>query len=121
MVQSSCSNLGVTFDKNVSFKQYISKTCRCYFYHIHVLCRIRQYTSLSVVKTIATALVCSKLDYCNFLFYNTANKDIAKFQCVQNCFTRVVMRSPHFSHSVPLLKSLHWLPVHYHIILRFVQ
>ena len=56
------------------------------------------------------------LDYCNSLLYNTANKDIARLQRVQNCLARVVTRYPRFSSSVPLLKSLHWLPVHYRII-----
>ena len=31
---------------------------------------------------------------------------------------KVVTRSPQFSRSVPLLKSLHWLAVHYRIILK---
>ena len=35
---------------------------------------------------------------------------------VQHCLARVFTRSPRFSHSVPLLKSLHWLPVRYRII-----
>ncbi|KAK2186163.1 hypothetical protein NP493_212g05008 [Ridgeia piscesae] len=69
--------------------------------------RIRPFISLSIAKTIATALVSSRLDYCNSLLYNTANKDIAKLQRVQNCLASVVTRSPHFSRSVPLLKSLH--------------
>ena len=63
-----------------------------------------------------SALVSSRLDYCNSLLYNTANKDIARLQRVQNCLARVVTRSPSFSSPVPLLKSLHWLPVHYRVI-----
>ena len=105
----------VMFDENLNFKQHISKTCRCCFYHIRDL---RRFISLSVAKTIATALVSSRLEYCNSLLYNTANKDIAKLQRVQNCFARVVTRSPRFSRSVPLLKSLHWLPVNYRIIFK---
>ena len=115
---ASVLNLGVTFDENFNFKQHISKTCRCCFYHIRDLHRIRRFLSLSVAKTIATALVSSRLDYCNSLLYNTANKDIAKLQRVQHCLARVVTRSPRFSRSVPLLKSLHWLPVHYRIIFK---
>ena len=112
---ASVFNLGVTFDENFNFKQYISKTCRCCFYHIRDLRRIRRFISLSVANTIATALVSSRLDYCNSLLHKTASKDIAKLQCVQNCLARVVTRSPRFSRSVPLLKSLHWLPAHYRI------
>ena len=101
----SVLNLGVTVDKNFNFKQHISKTCHCYFYHI---CSLRRIISFFVAKTIATDLVSSRLDYCNLLLYNTANKDIAKLQCVQIILARVVTRSPHFSRSVPLLKSLHY-------------
>ena len=115
---ASVLNLRVTFDENFKFKQHISKTCRCCFYHIRDLRRIRQFISLSIAKTIPTALVTSRLDYCNSLLYNTANKDIAKLQRVQNCLARVVTRSPRFSRSVPLLKSLHWLPVHYRNIFK---
>ena len=100
----SVSNLGVNFDESLNFKQHISKTCRCCFYHICDLRCIRRFLSLSVAKTIATALVSSRLDYCNSLLYNTANKDIARLQRVQNCLARVVTHSPHFSSSVPLLK-----------------
>ena len=45
-------------------------------------------------------------------------KDVTKLQRVHNCLARVVTRSPHFSRSVPLLKSLHWLPVRYRIIFK---
>ena len=83
------SNLGVNFDESFNFKQHISKTCRCCFYHIREP-RIRRLLSLYVAKTIATTLVSSRLDYCNSLLYNTANKDIVRLQRVQNCLARVV-------------------------------
>ena len=47
-----------------------------------------------------------------------ASKDILKLQCVQNGLVMVVTRSTRFSHSVPLLKSLHWLPVQSPIIFK---
>ena len=94
------------------------QTIWSYFYPSKVLSSIRRFISLSVAKTIAIALVSSRLSYCNSLLYNTANKDIAKLQCVQNCLARVVTRSPRFSRSVPLLKLLHWVRVHYHIIFK---
>jgi len=40
------------------------------------------YISLSVVKIVATALITSRLDYCNSLLYNIASKDILKLQCI---------------------------------------
>ena len=115
---ASVLNLVVTFDENFNFKQHISKTCRCCIYHIRDLRRIRRFISLSVAKTMVTALASSRLDYCNFFLYNTANKDIAKLQRVQHCLASVVTLSPRFSRSVPFLKSLHRLPVHYRIIFK---
>jgi len=64
------------------------------FYHIRDLRPIRRYVSLSVAKTIATALVSSRIDYCNSRLYNTANKVIAKRQRVQNSLAKAVARSP---------------------------
>ena len=61
------------------------------------------------------ALVSSKLDYCNSLFYNIPGKDIARLQRVQNCLARVVTKAPHFSRSTPILKRLHRPPVKFRI------
>ena len=60
----SARNLhGVIFDDNYNFRQHISQTCRCCFYHIRDLRRIRRSMTFVVAKTIATALVSSRLDY----------------------------------------------------------
>ena len=107
---TSAKNLGVLFDSS-----HISQTCRACFYHIRDLRRIRKSLSLDLAKQIAVALVSSKLDYCNSLFHNMPEKDIARLQRVQNCLARVVTNAPRFSHSVPILKRLHWLPVKFRI------
>ena len=115
---ASAWNLGITFGNNFNFRQHISQLCRCCFYHIRELRRICRYLPLSVAKTIATSFVSSRLDYCNSLYHNIALKDVMKLQRVQNCLSRVVTKSPNFSHSVPLLKSLHWLPIRHRIIFK---
>jgi len=113
-------NLGVTFDIHFNFRKHISLTCHSCFYRIRDLHRIRRYISLSVAKTIARSLITSRLDfdYSNSVLSNIASKASLKLQCVQNCLARVVTRSPRFFHSVPLLKSLHWLPVQSRIIFK---
>ena len=45
---------------------------------------VPQYLPIPVEKTIATAQVTSRLDYCNSLFHNIAIQDIKKVH-VQNC------------------------------------
>jgi len=59
--------LGVTCDNDSNFRKHVSLICRCCFYHSRDLRRIRRYISLSVAKTIATALITSRFDYCNSL------------------------------------------------------
>ena len=114
----SARNLGVIFDNNYNFGQHISQNCRCCFCRIRDLRCIRRYMTFAVPKAIAAALVSSRLDYCNSIYYNIALKDILKFQRVHNCLARVVTRSPRFSQSLPLLKALDWLPVQYRFILK---
>ena len=80
--------------------------------------QIRKSLSLDIAKQIAVALVSSKLDYCNSLFHNMPEKDIARLQRVQNCLARVVTKAPRFSCSVLMLKQLHWLPVKFGINFR---
>ena len=93
----------------------VSNICKSCFYHIRDLRRIRRHIPLSTAKIISNALISSRLDYCNSLLNNIAKQDLSKWQRVQNCLARVVLRAPRFSPSLPLLKQLHWLPVNYRI------
>ena len=108
-------NLDVVFDKDFNFHQHIYQVCKSCFSHIRDLRRIRRHLSISTAKTISTALISSRLDYCNSLLNNIAKRDLAKLQRVHNCLARVVLRAPQFSSSLPLLIQLHWLPVTYRI------
>ena len=78
---ASANNLGVLVDSSLNFRTHISQTCSACFYHIRDLRRIRKSLSLDLAKQIAVALVSSKLDYCNSLFHNMPEKDIAKVSC----------------------------------------
>jgi len=66
-----------------------------------------------MAKSVASSLVCPRLDYANFLLLNTTQKNINRLQCIQNTLARVVA-----SHAVPrgtdsfdILQDLHWLPI----------
>ena len=64
---------------------------------------------------LANALVSSHLDYCNSTLTGIAETDLTKLQRVLNRLARVVTESPPYTRSVPLLRSLHWLPVKYRV------
>ena len=108
----SAMNLG---DSGLNFRQHISQVSSSCFYHSRDLKRIRKNLPLAFAKQIAVALVTIKLDYCNSFLHEIPAKDIHKLQHVQNCLARVVTKAPLFSRSIPLLKSLHWLPIKFRI------
>ena len=111
----SARNLGVIFDKNFNFRSHISAICSSCIYRIQDLRRIRCHLDLDSAKLLANALVSSRLDYCNSLLSGIAETDLTKLQRVLNRLVRVVTKSPPFTRSVPLLGSLHWLPVKYRV------
>ena len=79
---------------------------------------IRRHRDLNSAKVLATALVSSSLDYCNSLLYVIADIDLTRLQRVQNQLASLVIKSLLFTCSLPLLRSLHWLPVRFRILLK---
>ena len=112
--KSAC-NLGVIFNKNFNFHSHISAICSSCIYHVRDLRCVRRYLDLDSAKLLATALVSSRLDYCNSLLSGIAETDLTKLQRILNHLACVVTKSPPFTRSVPLLRSLHWLPVKYRV------
>ena len=57
------------------------------------------------------AFISSKLDYCNSLLYNLPKYAIKKLQYVQNAAARLITFSSKYSHIIPILEDLRWLPI----------
>jgi len=45
---------------------------------------------------------------------------LSRLQSVQNTAARTVTRTRKFEHITPILKKLHWLPVHYRIVYKIL-
>ena len=96
-------------DKHISS---LTKSC---FLQLHDLRRIRPFISRTAAITIANVFVHSRLDFYISLFYSLPTYSNHRLQKVQNTVARIVTNSSHFSHITPTFKSVHWLPVFYHI------
>ena len=92
--------------------QHVHSVCRTGYYHLRNIGRIRRNLTLDATKTLVHALVTSRLDYCNSLLYGLPANHLAKMQRLQNACARVITRTGRRSHIIPVLKELHWLPVH---------
>ena len=60
----------------------------------------------------------TRLDYCNSLLYGIADIDLTRLQRVQNQLACLVTKSPPLTRSIPLLRSVHWLPVRFRILVK---
>ena len=115
----SARNLGAIFDKNFIFRLHISAVISWCFYHMWDLWLIRRHLDLDSAKLLATALVSSRLAYCNSLLYGIADIDLKRVQRAQNQLARrLVTNSSPLTCSLPLLRSLHWLAIRFRILFK---
>ena len=78
---------------------------------------IRQYLDQPAAEKLIHAFVSSELDYCNSLLFGLPGKEISKLQRVQNSAARLITKTRKTDHITPILRKLHWPPVHKRIIL----
>jgi hypothetical protein len=114
----SARNLGVTFDKHMSFNDQINKVCKAAHMQIRDIRRIRDLVPKSALIPLANALVASRLDYCNSLYNGMAKSNVQKLQRIQNSIARAITKTRKHGHIKPVLHTLHWLPVEQRIIFK---
>ena len=113
-------NLGVWLDSSLTMNTHINKTCSIAFYHLYNLRRIRKYLSKESTEILIHALISSRIDYCNSLYYGLPAYQIHKIQRVQNAAARLIFKASKFCHVSPLLYDLHWLPVRQRILFKIL-
>ena len=100
---------------NLSMSDHITKTCSATFYHLYNTRRIRQHLTKECTETLIHTFITSHLDYCNSLLHGSPDYLLNKLQRVQNAAARIIFKESKYCHVTPLLRTLHWLPVVYHI------
>ena len=85
------------------------------YINIRRISSTRHLLSIDVAKTLLSAFVLPKLDYCNSLFHDSPMYMLERFQKVQNSAARQIFQCRKQNHISPLLMSLHWLPINAHI------
>lgn len=103
--------LGVTLDNCLNLNHHVSNICSISYYHIRALRHIRPFLDLNTTKSLASAIVGSRLDYANAILYGLSSYNLNRLQRLQNSLARVVIHSTATTSSTSALRSLHWLPV----------
>ena len=94
---------------------HIGKACSKAFFGLHKIKQIRKFLSEEATVTLIHAFVTSHLDYCNFLLYGVPKCQIDRLGKVLNAAASVTQQVPRYSHIIPVLKSLHWLPIGFRV------
>jgi retron-type reverse transcriptase len=104
--------LGVTLDNSLTFHKHVNQVSQSCYYHLKALRHIRHCLDNHTASLIAHALISSRLDYANSVLFGAPHYVTHKLQRIQNSLARIVLQSDSRAHSEPLLRKLHWLPVH---------
>ena len=108
---TTAKNLGFHFIDDMRNDAHVQDICRKVYIDIQRISSIRHLLSIDATKTMISALVLPKLDYCNSLFFSSPMYALEKFQKVHNSAARLIFQCCKQNHISNLLMSLHWLPI----------
>lgn len=108
-------DLGVLVDAELTMKHHISRVVSSCFFQLRRLRQIRRSVGEEVTKRLVTALILSRLDYCNAVLAGLPQSTLQPLQRVQNAAARLVSDTKPRDHISPVLAQLHWLPVNQRI------
>ena len=82
------------YQTSIMNKKHVSEVGKASYFHIRALRHIRSSLTIDAAKTVASAIVGSRLDYCNSLLACTSVLNLSYLQLVQNTLARVVAQKP---------------------------
>ena len=90
----------------------INSICQSAFYHLRNIAQISKHLSFRHRETLIHVFVTSKIDQYNMLLSGLRQDQVRKPQNVENSAARLLTGSCKHEHITPVLRDLHWLPVH---------
>ena len=109
--KQSVKNLGFTLDCHLTMNAHVSNIARTCYFELCRLTSICRFLTSTATATLVSALVLSRIDYCNSLLFGFTHDVTSHLQRIQNYAARVISRLPRSSNLTTHLKSFHWLPV----------
>jgi hypothetical protein len=104
-------NLGMYVDSELSMQQHVSRLARACFFQIRRLRSVRKQLGRQVTAQLVSALVLSRLDYCNAVLAGLPASTLAPLQRVLHAAARLVLELGPRDHVSAALHELHWLPI----------
>ena len=95
----------------MSVELQVKNVCRSAYSELRRISTIRHLLSVDSTKILVSASVISRLDYCHSFLSGCPKHLLEKLQKVQNSAARLVLKAHNLDHVLPLLRTLHWLPI----------
>ena len=113
-------DLGVAVDSHLKLTTHINTVCKSASLALRNIGRIRRYLTQEDCEKLVHAFITSRLDSCNSLLFGLPRCHLDKLQRVQNSAARLITGTKKHDHITPVLRRLHWLPVHSRIIYKIL-
>lgn len=110
---AQAGNLGVVFDSSLTWEAHVTELSRRCMGLLIGLSHVRHCLPDGVIKTIVTALVISRVNYCLSVYGNGTKKNLNRLQKILNFATRVIFGRRKFDHVTDLREKLNWMPPEY--------
>ena len=95
----------------MSVELHIKNVCRSAYSELRRISTVRHLLSADSTKTLVSAFVLTRLDYCNSLLSGCPKHLLEKLKKVSNSAARLILKAHKRDHVSPLLRTLHWLPI----------
>lgn len=98
----------------------ISTVVKASFFHLRQLAKVKPLLARQHFEKVIPAFITSRVDYCNALYYGVSQSSLPWLQLVQNAAAHLLTGARKREHITAIPASLHWLPVHCRVCLKFL-
>ena len=106
---SEAKNLGVTFDRSLTWDSHVSKLAQKCFGILTGISHIRHYLPPGTLPILVSALVLSHIRYCLSVYSNGSAKNLSTINKILNFAARVISGKKKFDHISSVRSNLGWL------------
>ena len=103
-------NRGVYMDDELNMQVHIGKMAVICFFHLR---QLRFTLTSSSMLRLISALIISRIEYCNSVLYGLPAITLSPLQRVLHAAVRLIANLGYRDHVTPAMKELHWLPIAY--------
>ena len=116
----SVKNVGVWLDMHLNLETHVNKIVSHCYKLLKDISIILSVLSRKHTEMLIHAVISSRLDYCNSIFFNMDKSNLYKLQKVQNAAARLIVQKRRTESMRDTLKELHWLRVESRIIFKIL-